>query len=428
MLANNRSFRKLFAAYGLAAFGDYFDFMAVSILLGFVWKADAMTIALLPLAYAVPGILLGQFAGIAADRRNKRNVMIAADLFRAALTGFLIFAPNPGTLLGLLAVRSAARVFHYPAQQAMTRYVVEPGQLLQATSLNGAVFQFSKVLGPLLGASAAAAFSPSGCLAVNAVCFVLSALLLLRIPASQGRPSAGTAGEDAAADGSGKGGLLGAWREGWRIAAGSRVLLVSVAFSLIGLSGIQLIDAQITVLLRDVSPDRPELLGWLVAAIGAGGLAGIAWLRRYKQLSAYGWLLGGGVVLIGAMFAAIGLIRPDTPLWPMLTAAFVGGIGTGFTSTGMNYILQKETPPEAIGRMSGIFDSLCGVVFVLAPLAGGALVGSLGASSTFLAVGIAVGGVGLLGIAGRRRWRGSAASAGQAAGQAPTERAPSASA
>lgn len=397
MLRKYPSFAKMFTAYGLSAFGDYFDFMAITILMGFVWKADAMTVALLPLSFAVPGILFGQLAGISADRLNKRNVMVTADLVRALLTVLMVFAPNAWTLIGLAALRSSARTFHYPAQQAMTRSAVDAEQLLQATSLNGAVFQLSKVLGPLLGASVATFFSPAGCMYVNAFSFVLSALLLLWIPAGEGRakaPAQETSGQRRPP--------RAAWREGWGIVLQRRALLASVIFSLIGLAGIQLIDAQITVLLRDTAPDRPELLGWIVAAIGAGGLGGVAWLRRYRQLARYGWLLGGGLALIGAMFAACSLYRQDTPLWFILLASGVGGVGTGFTSTGMNYILQKETPADAIGRVSGILDSLSSVIFVVAPLAGGLWIGLWGAPRTFLFVGIAVGSIGLAGAALQR--------------------------
>ncbi|WP_372631215.1 MFS transporter [Cohnella sp.] len=399
LLRANRAFAKMFAAYGLAAFGDYLDFIAVSIVMGFVWKADPMTMALLPLSYAVPGILFSQLAGILADRWNKRNLMIATDLIRAALTLMLIFAPDVWTLLGLLGLRSAVRVFHFPAQQAMTRAVVEPGQLLQAASLNGAVFQLSKVFGPLLGASLASAFSPSACMAVNAACYVLSALLLLSIPA-RSVPAAEQPLDE-------KHGSMGkAWKEGWLIVLKTRLLLTSILFALTGLAGIQLIDAQITTLVREVSPERPELLGWLVASIGAGGLAGVFWLRRLKTLTAYGWPLGGGVALIGFMFAAAGFFRPDTPMWFILLSSFAGGIGTGLTSAGMNYIVQKETPADAVGRISGIMESLSGALFVGAPLAGGALVRFCGVSSAFLFVGLAVGVVGIAGMTLRRRlWR-----------------------
>lgn len=396
LLRSNRTFARMFTAYGLSAFGDYFDFMAVSILLGFIWKVDAMMMALLPLSFAVPGILFSQLAGILADRWNRRTVMVVADLIRAFLTLLLIFATNVGVLLGLIALRSTARVFHYPAQQAMTRSVVAPDQLLQATTLNGTVFQLSKVLGPLLGASVATAFSPAGSMAVNAVCFILSALLLLWIPAEQGCVVA------TPADSGEISGLRAAWRDGWQILLHSRALRVSLIFYLIGLAGIQLIDAQITILLRDIAPERPALIGWLVTMVGAGGLAGIAWLRRYRNPTAYGWILGGGVALIGMMFAGAGMFQPGSPVTLILGVSFLGGIGTGFTSTGMNYIMQKETPPEVIGRISGIFESLTSAIFIIAPLFGGFLVSLWGASQAFLYVGIVIGGVGVMGILSQR--------------------------
>lgn len=49
MIWKNRVFTKMFAAYGLSTLGAWFDFIAVAILLGFVWQADPMTMALLPI-------------------------------------------------------------------------------------------------------------------------------------------------------------------------------------------------------------------------------------------------------------------------------------------------------------------------------------------------------------------------------------------
>ncbi|TGV17788.1 arabinose ABC transporter permease, partial [Mesorhizobium sp. M00.F.Ca.ET.186.01.1.1] len=48
MLQKNKAFRTLLTAYGLSTLGDWFDFIAVAIFLGYVWEADPMTMALLP--------------------------------------------------------------------------------------------------------------------------------------------------------------------------------------------------------------------------------------------------------------------------------------------------------------------------------------------------------------------------------------------
>ncbi|WP_255433465.1 hypothetical protein [Brevibacillus sp. LEMMJ03] len=63
MLWNNRVFIRMFAAYSLSTLGDWFDFIAVTMLLGYVCQADPMLMALLPLVYAGPGLVLGQVAG-----------------------------------------------------------------------------------------------------------------------------------------------------------------------------------------------------------------------------------------------------------------------------------------------------------------------------------------------------------------------------
>ncbi|NGQ96672.1 MFS transporter [Brevibacillus sp. SYP-B805] len=391
MLWKNRVFVRLFAAYGLSTLGDWFDFIAVSVLLGFHWQADPMTMALLPLMYAGPGMVLGQLAGIAADRWNKLRLMVATDLLRAALTLLMTQAPDPGWLFLFILLRSCSSVFHTPAQQALTRHAVPPEQLLQAASWNGTVFQAGKVLGPLLGGTAAAYASPAVCLHANAVSFLVSALLLLSIGMVE-------EGRSASAGPSEKPPLREAWQEGWRVLWGSRVLLASTLFSLLAMLAIQLIDAQFTTILREKAVGHPELVGWSVSAVGAGALLAMAWLTRRKEIASYGWPLGGGILLIGLMFGWVGLLRPGAGIqWP-LAAAFLGGIGTGLTFVCSQYVRQKETPAEAIGRVTGILDSLTSGVFLIAPLLGGLMITALGSAQTFVLVGAVIGAVGLGGI------------------------------
>jgi predicted MFS family arabinose efflux permease len=391
MLWNNRVFVRMFAAYGLSTLGDWFDMIAVSVLIGYVWKAEPMTIALLPLMYAGPGIMLGQIAGIAADRWNKLRLMIITDLIRAVMTILMLLAPDPLWLFPFIFFRSCATVYHTPAQQSLTRHVVPTDQLLQATSWNGTVFQFGKVLGPLLGGTVAAAFSPAFCLMTNAASFAVSALLLLSIGSVKEESAEHTGREK-------KPRLREAWQEGWRMILRSRILLSSTLFSLLAMLSIQLIDAQFTTIMREKAADHPELVGWSVSAVGTGALLAISLLTRKKEITSYGWPLGGGILLIGLMFAWFGLHRPDSSILWLLLASFIGGIGTGLTFVCSNYLRQKETPMEAIGRVTGIIDSLNSCVLITAPLVGGLLITMFGVSRTFFIVGVAIGLVGLGGI------------------------------
>ncbi|MNI93700.1 hypothetical protein D3C73_1516910 [compost metagenome] len=68
----------------------------------------------------------------------------------------------------------------------------------------------------------------------------------------------------------------------------------------------------------------------------------------------------------------------------------------------LNYLLQKETPPAFTGRVFGIQNSLSSVVLVVAPLVGGILIRSAGASPAFQYIGIATFMIGTIGIALQR--------------------------
>lgn len=158
----NGRFRRMFAAHTAASFGDWFDAIAIQVLVAYRWEADPMMIALIPVVMALPGLLLGSIAGTLADRVHKARLMIVCDAAIALLTLAILAVPGPVWLLPLLGLRAAAGVFQMPSQQGLTRTVVTSDDLFRATSLNGLVNQASKVAGPLLGAMTLTVLSPPG--------------------------------------------------------------------------------------------------------------------------------------------------------------------------------------------------------------------------------------------------------------------------
>lgn len=394
----NRTFVKMFAAYSISTFGDWFDAVAMMILLSYTWQADPMLLALVPLTFGLPSILFSQFAGILADRLPQLRVMFIADLLRAVITALLIFAPSPFWALALITLRSLAGVFNVPAQQSLTRHVVAEQHLLKATSLNGLVASMSKVLGPVLGASLMAVASPKLLFGINSVSFLLSAVLLISIgrPARTEAQVAATAEARADAPKQRMGEM---WREGWGVVFRNRMLLASVVFMLTGITAIQFIDYQFTTILREVAPDNHALPGWYMAMIGFGSVCSITCLNRLETLKSPGWVIGGGLFFLGLMVGSMGLNKPGMTQWGPLLCAFTGGIGNGMALVGGNFFIQKEVPKDLLGRVFGIFETMRSLVFIVAPLTGGVLVQSLGPFRTFQIIGIAlllIGGLGIL--------------------------------
>ncbi|WP_151733312.1 MFS transporter ['Paenibacillus yunnanensis' Narsing Rao et al. 2020] len=382
-LLHNKVYMRVYTAFATAAFGDWFDTLAIQVLVGYRWQAGPLMLGLIPVAVAVPGILLGALAGSAADRFNKLKLMRICDLLTALMTVLILFAPSMYWLLPLLAVRSALSTLNVPAQQSLTRSIVREDQLMQASSLNGIVNQGSKIAGPLLGGLALSVLSPQWCILLNSILRLGSFVLLLRVKYT---PSAA----ESPAEEEQRLPLRKMWTEGWLFIFRSRLLLNTLLFGLVGSLATQMIDFQFTSLFRWLAPQQEGLLGWMVAASGITAVVTILLMNKLNRDKGYGLLLGGGELLLGLAIAGLGLLQPGTAVYPVLLLGAVLGVGNGVLMITFNYCLQKETPPHMIGRVFGIQNTVLSAIMIIAPLLGGLLVQVSGPSAIFMLVGTAV--------------------------------------
>lgn len=399
-LLKNKVYMRVYSAFATATFGDWFDALAIQVLVGYRWQASPLMLALIPVSIALPGILLGSVAGVAADRLNKLKLMRMCDLLTALLTVLVLFAPSMVWLLPLLMLRAAISTLNVPAQQSMTRSLVREDQLLQATSLNGIVNQGSKIAGPLLGGFALSVLTPQWCILINACLRGCSYLLLLTVKNNEvGQVSSDQGDKEEQVP------LRTMWKEGWGFMLRSKLLLNSMLFGLIGALAIQMIDFQFTSLFRIIAPAEESMLGWLVAATGVGAIFMIMVMNKMNRGTGYGWKLGTGYALIGVSVGGLGLLQPGVTSLPVLLLGFVLGLGNGMFMITFNYCLQKETPPHMTGRVFGIQSTILSGVMIGAPLLGGMLVQAAGPSRIFFNFGIVIALIGVLGIAfGRVLW------------------------
>lgn len=402
-LLKNQTFRKVFIVYMLTTFGDWFDALAIQVIVGYRWGVSPLMLALIPIAIALPGVLLSSVAGVVADRISQVKIMRVCNLLTAVLSLTLFIAPNMIWLLGLLAVRASISTIYIPAQQALTRVIVREDQILQATSFNGLVNQGSKIAGPLLGGFALLLLSPEWCILFNAcvrfVCFLM--LFLVKPPAyPEVEPQVQISNHsDTVVEQKSSFRLM--WREGWTFIFGNKLLRNTLLFGFIGTITIQMIDYQFTSLFRTIAPSKESFLGWMIAASGLGAVGSILMMNKLNKINTalnYGWRLGTGYILIGISIAGLGMLSVGQSLLLILLLGLLLGIGNGIFFITFSYCLQKETPSKMIGRVFGIQSTLLSMVMLLAPLLGGALVQLRGAQDIFVALGFLILCIGLLGV------------------------------
>ena len=154
--------------YWVARFLAVFATIGMVVLIGYqvydVARADygmdrptaAFQLGILGLVQFVPLFLLTPLAGIAADRFDRRRVVLAANLVDALIATALAVLTwqdmlNLPILFGLAALHGAARVFNGPALSAIAPNIVPAKLLPRAIALGSIAWQAGTVTGPAIG-------------------------------------------------------------------------------------------------------------------------------------------------------------------------------------------------------------------------------------------------------------------------------------
>jgi Major Facilitator Superfamily len=180
-------------AYAVSVFGTWFAFDAFSLIAILVLHAGPAEVSALAAAGLAVGAVVALPLGPWVEFRRKRPVMIAMDIVRfAALAsipaayalGWLSFAQ----LLVVAVVVAAADIAFKSASGAFLKWLVPADALLTANARFEATLWTATALAPPLGGVAVGLFGPIATMLANAGSFVLSALGLGRIRASEPQP------------------------------------------------------------------------------------------------------------------------------------------------------------------------------------------------------------------------------------------------
>lgn len=377
LLRRNGNFRRLYLASVISLGGDWFLLIALfGLMLDLTGQAIAVafTIAAQELTYFVAS----PFAGVLADRLDRRRLMIACDLARALLVlGFLLVHTEDLAwlvylLLALTAVFAAA---FEPASMAALPNLVDGRDLSIANALSGSLWGTMLAVGGALGGVVAGVFGSDAAIVVDAVSFLLSALLILRIHASFAETVAphersslrhDTVETVRYARKDHRVLALLAVKFGWGVAGGVLVLLPLLALGTFhaGETG----------------------LGLLMAARGLGALIGpfigraLAGPRDRRLFGA----IGGALATFGFGYALLGLAPA---LVFAMGAVLVAHTGGGAQWTLSSYGLQRVVPDRIRGRIFAVDGMLVTLTFGASSILTGWLADAIGAPATAFAMG-----------------------------------------
>ena len=295
--------------------------------------------------YGVPNLAMLIFGGIVADRLDRRWLLFYSRVLVAAL---IVLAATL-TLLQIITVWHIYAIafalgtiqgLNMPTQMAIVPDLVAYDDILNATSLNMAVFNAGRIMGPSLAGWIIRYVGMEYALYLNAACYAGSCVFLLLMSRSKPRERSADAG------------VLGDFLDGARF-----VISTPIAFTMVGLSFVfGFFGASYVQVLPAFGKEALDLeadgVGLLLTIAGLGSLAGNIFLASLGNARHKNWLLLGMIILFGVTLFLFAL----SPIYALsLALLFLTGVGfTGFISMGTT-ILQLSVPPELRGRMMSVW-------------------------------------------------------------------------
>lgn len=185
LISTNRGFRHLWLGDLSSFVGDWFNLIALYAAVAEL-SDSSVAIALVMVVKTLPSFLISPIAGPLVDRFDRRKLLLATDLLRAAGAIGLVVAHLLGSLIGLYAVATlmvCCTGIAFPSKKAALPQLVDTANLNTANALAGGTWSVMLALGSALGGIATDAFGINAAFGLDAVTFVISALMIWRLPA-----------------------------------------------------------------------------------------------------------------------------------------------------------------------------------------------------------------------------------------------------
>ena len=355
-----RNFRLFFGGQLISQIGNWLTLVTQTLLV-LQLTGNGLAVGLLTACQFAPVLFIGAWAGLVADRSDKRRLLMIVQTIAMAqsfaLAG-LAFMGNPpvAAIFGVALIGGFTIAFDNPARRAFVVEMVPEDHVHNAVSLNSALMTGARVVGPALAGILIHVAGYGWCFTLDGLSYlaVLAGLWMMRTAELRPSPVAERA--------------KGQVREGFRYAR--RVPELWVPLVMMAVIGTLAFNFQVVMplLVERTFGGNEATFTLLFSVLSVGSLIGALATARRRTISV------GHVVVTATGFGVAMLVFAASP---SLAAAFPLGLLLGATSiafmTASTAIVQVESAPQMRGRVL----ALQAIVFLGSTPIGGPIVGDI---------------------------------------------------
>jgi len=337
-------FRRYIIGGAISDTGTWMQVMAQGYVMSTL-TTKAVWLGMANLAAGLPMLALTMIGGSAADRYDKRKILIMTQVVQIALAigiGSLVLTKQIEIwhILIFAAILGVSNSFEMPTLSALVPELVSREEIPSGIAIDRSVFHGSRVVGPTIGGILISAWGTASAFFANAISFVALIVALISLPPRR----KGTAEEEEQ--------RTSGMKDGFRYVMNDRpsfAMIILIATQSVCIFPI--ITVMMPLYVRMVLGLGPDRLGYLMGASAVGSLVGSIFLIGLARDKRVPLMIACALTVSGAIF---GLSRG--PSFNVATGMLVLnslGLATNFGLA--STIVQERAPDHLRGRVSAVF-------------------------------------------------------------------------
>jgi MFS family permease len=381
LLRTHDDFRRLWLAQTVSQIGSQVSYLAIPLTAAVSLDATPAEMGVLTALGSVPSLIAGLFAGAVVDRSERRPILISSDLARALLlaaipAAWLLGSLNMPLLYLVVFLIGACSLFFDVAYQAFLPPLIDRDRLVEGNSGLELSRSAAEVAGPTLAGGLIQLLKAPLAIAVDALSFLASAVLVARIRTKESPRTSDDTPSSFLSD------ALAGLRE---VVREPSIRALAIGGAAIGLYNAMLEAVAILYLTRSIGM-QPGILGLVFTAGSVGFVVGALLPNRVIHRFGIGPSIALSIAVIGLSDLALPLAGHNLLL--VIPAVALGqfffGLGITVYRVAQVSLRQALVPPALLGRVGGTLHALAAGTVPLGALLGGVLGQTIGLRETLV--------------------------------------------